>query len=192
MSLLLRCMPLLFAAWCMLPVARCRSFAVRCILPAAWRMSSGCCLHVVCCIMRVVCCIFPVARCVVPVAHFPVVPCTLSLACRFECALPLVCFRPPAPVSPARMVCAVRRPVPRRISPGTCSALRVACCMLHSARSRWYVVSFPFPVPSCMSSHRHACYPHARKHARTHTSVCSRSRRRLRRSIASAAAVVPV
>jgi hypothetical protein len=133
--------------------------------------------------LRGVCCTFSCGA-------LHVVPCVSSAArcfwARVECALPLVRFRPPAPVSPARMVCAVRRPVPRRISPGTCSALRVACCMLHSARSRWHVVSFPLPVPSCMSSHRHACYPHARKHARKHTSVCSRSRRPLRRSLASA------
>jgi hypothetical protein len=51
------------------------------------------------------------------------------------------------PSVPCRRVCTVYRQVPRRISSGTCSALRVGCWMLHDARSQSHGVSCPSPVP---------------------------------------------
>jgi hypothetical protein len=131
---LLRCMSFLFAAYCTkscaccsLLVARCMSFVVRCMWHEVWRMLAGCCL------LRAACRLLSVA-------HLPVVSCTLSLACRPRHCRPLdrVCvhvlrrmphvlrclFSGARPSVPCRMVCAVCRLVPRRISS------RRMCCVV--------------------------------------------------------------
>jgi hypothetical protein len=131
---------LLRAACCMVPCAL-HVIVVRYILPAAWRMLSGCCLLHACrqvhyprCIcmpsvkispMHVACCRWSVAR-------FPVVVCGISdrwivSACPFFVAcrtFSVACFLLPAPVPECCMPCAVCR-LPRVAS------RRVARCNTH-------------------------------------------------------------
>ncbi len=74
----------------------------------------------------------------------PQCPCLRHVACCL-----LLVARPRA-----RVLHGVRcpSPGPRRISSGTCCALRVVRWMLHDARSQSHVVSCPLRVQSCMPS----------------------------------------
>ena len=226
---------LLHAAYCMLPCAL-HVVVIRCVLPA-------CIAHVVW-LLCVACGVSSVAfspshvpRRMLSGLHFPVVSCTLSLACRpwhavrwtvlaarcllsaarclwsavyrllhvVCCLWSVFCCPPECPMSHGVRCLS---PVPRRISS------RCMCCvasrLLHSARPLFVMLSLvrcvshlacrPLPVaPLTRSAVAHAAHPCARTAtrrvtpsrllpARTHTSVCSRSRRPLRRSTASAAA----
>ena len=193
---------------------------VRCILLEVWRMLPiaccvtyrGCSLHIARCmahVVRMLC----VARCVSSVAFSQMhVACRLLFVAHFSsgclrhcCPLDLVCVPflrrmshvltlpvfgcPPQCPMPHGVRCLSH--APRRISSVACAALRVVGCMLHVARPEPHVVSCVLPVPSCMSSHRHACYPHARTHSCLHAHLgLQQVLRPLRRSIASAAAGV--
>jgi hypothetical protein len=177
---------LLHVVCCLLSVVccmRCLLLAVFCAVFPACRMPPvDCCLvvcsplHAVFATLSVVCCLH-VARCMLCHMSWLFAACCTKfvLRCLFSGARPSV---------PCRMVCAVRRLSHLASRHVACAALRVAWCMLHVARPESHVVTCVLPVLSCMSSYHHACYPHAR----TPTSVCSRSRRPLRGSIASAAA----
>ncbi len=149
------------------------------------------------------------ARCVSSVAFSEMhVACRLLFVAHFSsgclrhcCPSDLVCvpflrrmshvlrwlFSGARPSVPCRMACAV------------CRMPHVASRLLHVLRCESSVVCCMLHVPSrmlslvCCLSHfacRHTVTMATRTHARTHTSVCSRSRRPLRRSIASAAAGV--
>ncbi len=142
---------------CMSPVARCMSFAVRCILPIAWRMLSRCCLSR--CMSSVAYSPLHVASRLFSVAHFPVVPCTLPLACRLRhccwldrvcCTLSVVFFPVARPSAPCRVVCAACRQA--HVASRLVHVLRVVGCILHDARSQSHRVSCVSPAPSCMPS----------------------------------------
>ncbi len=156
------CCPLHAVVRAFFHVVACRPLRVACrLLFAAYCPLHGACrldvvYHAVCRLLHIPHCMLQVVYFLF--AHFPVVPCTLPLACRLRhccqsdracCALSVICFRLPAPV-PHGVRCPL--PVPRRISSSTCSALRVVCCLLHDARSQSHVVSCPLRVPSCMPS----------------------------------------
>ena len=197
-----RCM--LLEVWRMLPVARCM-FAVRCILPAACRMLSGSWLSVARCaslvaFSPVACCVssvtfspMQVACCQLSVAQFPVVVCgtlsvgsclrALSLLHVLRSPLHVVCCLLPVPVSPCRMVCAVCRLVPRRISSVACYALRVVCCTLHTAPSVLRVVSCPVVHVVCRMPPVACCRVTQRRHTRS----ASRRRSQLSASVAGEA-----
>jgi hypothetical protein len=131
-------------ACCMLPVARCMSFAA--LLPAAWRMVSGRCVlhaawrrlhlrrvvHAVCCLLH-----WSLARCPIACRR-----CTLSIACRtFSVARPTV---------PCRMGCAacrLFRLVSRPLHAACCDS-SLARCIFHVRMSHGF--SHPLPVPSFM------------------------------------------
>jgi hypothetical protein len=194
---MLRCTTVLSAAmllevWRMLPVAR-GMFAGRCIVPAACRMLSGSCpleaacrwlhfprrmLHVVRhifrdagCMLSIVCCTISsgrlrhAVRWIVSTCPFFVAYRTFSVACGL---LPVA-----RPSVPCRMVCAVCRLVPRRISSVACYALRVVCCMLHTALSVLPVVSCPVLHVVCRMLPVACCRVAQRRHTR------SASRRRI-------------
>ena len=132
----------LFVVYCMLPAARCMLRCMSWLLAACCLQSGACCMlpvsrcmlcvMVACRPLHGACCLsvargvssgafFPVhvACRLLSVAHFPVVPCTLSLACRLRhcCPLDRVC-------------------VP------------FLCCMSHVLRCMWSVFGYPprFPM----------------------------------------------
>jgi hypothetical protein len=128
------------------------SLVVRCILPAACRMLSGCCLlllHVVCrvfpcCISSVALSLMHVACCQLSVAHFPVVVCGIAgrwivSACPFFVACRT--FSVACPMSHL-----VTLHVVRCESSDVCCMTHVLCCMLSLGR--------------CMA-HRACRLPHA-------------------------------
>jgi hypothetical protein len=134
----------------MLRVAGRLLFAVYCPLHGACRLDVvGCIMRVVCCIFPVACCRFRGVCCTFSCGALHVVPCVSSAArCPLEpveCTLPLVRFRPPAPVPRCRVVCAVCRLSQVASRHVACSALRVVRCMLHVARSQSHRVSLPVP-----------------------------------------------
>jgi hypothetical protein len=160
---------LLFAAYCRLHIACCLLYFPRCL-------------------MHVLCCIFPNSCCMPPIAC-----CTSASGLLHACASSAV-------------YCPLLHGA-YRTSP-------VACCPSQGPLSH---CSLLLPVPSCRSfvarctvtrsAVAHAAHPcartatrrvtpsrllptrtHALAHSRTHMSVCSNSRRPLKRSIASAAA----
>ena len=167
-------------------------FSVRCILPAACRMLSGSYLLHACRwlqfprrMLRVVCHIFPDAGCMLsivcctissgPLWHavrWIVSTCPSFVACRtFSVACGLLPLARPG--VPCRMVCAVCRLVPRRISSVAWYALRVVCCMLHTALSVLPVVSCPVVHVVCRMPPVARCRVTQRRHTR------SASRRRI-------------
>ena len=168
---LLRCMSLLLAACCLKSGACCLlRGACRLLFAAYCPLHAACCLDGVCYTLCVVKCIFPVACCMssvafsvmhvaccqLSVAHFPVVPCTLPLACRLRhccqsdrvcCALSVVCF--PVARPSARVLHGVRC-----LSPGPTSHLVwymfcVASRLLDVAKRAFSVASclLPMPIP---------------------------------------------
>jgi hypothetical protein len=135
---------------CLLRVA-CRPLHGACCLDVVLLHATCRPLHFACCALHEVCCLLHSFRWC---SHLS---CTLSLACRLRhcglldrvcCTLSVVCF----PVAPLPHVpwCVLSVAGPRRISSGTCSALRVVCCILHDACSRSHRVSCVLPDPSCM------------------------------------------
>jgi hypothetical protein len=156
------CCPLHAVVGAFFHVVACRPLRVACrllfaILPVAWRMLSRCCL------LQAACGPLHIPHRMLQVVYFLLHNVQWCLA---RCRLLVVCGIPVSWIGFAArclwsvfgclpqcpMVCAVRRLVPRRISSRTCSALRVACCMLHVARPESHVVSCPLRVPSRMPS----------------------------------------
>ena len=156
------------------------------------------------CVSSVAFSLLRVACGVVSAAHSPVVHCTLSLACRLRhavsglvsnarCLLSLFGRPPPCPLPAWCVLSVARSHVASRLVHVLRCESPVVCCIVH-------VLGGMLSLFRCLShlACRHTVTlatrmhtsTHARTHARTHTSVCSRSRRPLRRSLASAAAVV--
>ncbi len=139
----------------MSPVARCTSFAVRCILPVAWRMLSRCfycTLYVVCCIFPIACCKSSIFCCTFSSGALHVAPCLSSAALLFvgSCLLHVVCGLFSCCLPQCPMACAVCRL--SHVASRLVHVLRVVGCILHDARSLPHVVSCPLRVQSCMPS----------------------------------------
>jgi hypothetical protein len=150
---------------------------VPCTLPLADRLRHCCPLDRACCTHSVACSPLPVA------------------CCPPRCPMPrgVRCLSPgPRRISSRCMCCAASRLLHDARPLFACCLLSVACpilhvvrCLLHRDSQRRRARSTSRRTDSSPQSHTTLA---TRSHARTPSSVCSRSRRPLKRSIASAAA----